>query len=134
LHHPVSRVVVLSPSHDVDEFLGLMKEIGLHSVSYSIGYTAWLDIAPDGVDKGHGLEKLRQKLEIDPGRVLCIGDGRNDIEMFQWANELGGHSFAMGQAPSEVKRAASAITASVEQDGVAEVLAGFEGLEFLRAD
>ncbi len=134
LHHPVSRVVVLSPSHDVDEFLGLMKEIGLHSVSYSIGYTAWLDIAPDGVDKGHGLEKLRQKLEIDPGRVLCIGDGRNDIEMFQWANELGGHSFAMGQAPSEVKRAASAITASVEQDGVAEVLASFEGLEFLRAD
>ena len=133
LHHPVSRVVVLSPSHDVDEFLGIMKEIGLHSVSYSIGYTAWLDIAPDGVDKGHGLEKLRKKLEIDPSRVLTIGDGRNDIEMFEWAKANGGHSFAMGQAPDEVKRAATAITASVEQDGVAEVLSSFEGLEFLRA-
>jgi Cof subfamily protein (haloacid dehalogenase superfamily) len=133
LHHPVSRVVVLSPSHDVDEFLGIMKQIGLHSVSYSIGYTAWLDIAPDGVDKGHGLEKLRKTLDIDPSRVLTIGDGRNDIEMFQWAKNSGGHSFAMGQAPDEVKRAATAITASVEQDGVAEVLSGFEGLEFIHA-
>jgi len=133
LHHPVSRVVVLSPSHDVDEFLGLMKKIGLHSVSYSIGYTAWLDIAPDGVDKGHGLERLRSILDIDPTRVITIGDGRNDIEMFNWANKSGGHSFAMGQAPPEVKSVASAITASVEQDGVAEVLSGFEGLEFIRA-
>ena len=133
LHHPVSRVVVLSPSHDVDQFLGLMKQVGLHSVSYSIGYSAWLDIAPDGVHKGHGLEKLRQKLEIDPKRIICIGDGRNDIEMFQWAKNAGGHSFAMGQAPDEVKLAATAVTASVEQDGVAEVLSGFEGLEFIHA-
>jgi hydroxymethylpyrimidine pyrophosphatase-like HAD family hydrolase len=110
-----------------------MKEIGLHSVSYSIGYTAWLDIAPDGVDKGHGLEKLRGKLGIDPSRVLAIGDGRNDIEMFEWAKASGGHSFAMGQAPDEVKQVATAITSSVEQDGVAEVLASFEGLEFIHA-
>ncbi|MDR9363562.1 MAG: HAD family hydrolase [Microbacteriaceae bacterium] len=134
LHHPVSRVVVLSPSHDVEQFLTLMRQVGLHSVSYSIGYTAWLDIAPDGVHKGHGLEKLRQKLEIDPKRVICIGDGRNDIEMFQWAKNAGGHSFAMGQAPDEVKLAATAVTASVEQDGVAEVLSGFEGLEFIHAN
>jgi hydroxymethylpyrimidine pyrophosphatase-like HAD family hydrolase len=38
----------------------------------------------------------------------------------------------MGQAPEEVKLAASAVTASVSQDGVAEVLASLEGLEFLQ--
>lgn len=129
---PVSRVVVLSPEHDVDEFLDLMREIGLHSVSYSIGYTAWLDIAPDGVDKGHGLEKLRDRLGIDRSRVLCMGDGRNDIEMFRWAVSGGGYAFAMGQAPEEVKQVASATAAAVDRDGVAEVLASFEGLEFAR--
>lgn len=129
---PVSRVVVLSPEHDVDEFLELMKDIGLHSVSYSIGYTAWLDIAPDGVDKGHGLEKLRASFDIDRSRVLCMGDGRNDIEMFKWAVAGGGFAFAMGQAPQEVKDVATATAASVERDGVAEVLALFEGLEFVR--
>ena len=132
LHHPVSRVVVLSPDHDVDSFLGLMERVGLQSVSYAIGYTAWLDIAPKGIDKGHGLEKLRQHYDIPGNRTLVMGDGRNDIEMFRWAKSLGGFAYAMGQAPEEVKVEATAITSAVEQDGVAEVLEALEGLQFLQ--
>jgi Cof subfamily protein (haloacid dehalogenase superfamily) len=132
LHRPVSRVVVLSPDHDVDQFLQLMEAVGLQSVSYAIGYTAWLDIAPKGIDKGFGLEQLRQQYGFAGNRVLVMGDGRNDIEMFHWARSLGGHAFAMGQAPEEVKLAASAVTSSVSQDGVAEVLASLEGLEFFQ--
>jgi Cof subfamily protein (haloacid dehalogenase superfamily) len=131
LHHPVSRVVVLSPHHDVDEFMQLMDSVGLHSVSYAIGYTAWLDIAPKGIDKSHGLELLRNQYGLGEQRVLVIGDGRNDIEMFQWAKSLGGYAFAMGQAPDEVKLAATAVTAAVSEDGVAQVLASLEGLQFL---
>jgi hydroxymethylpyrimidine pyrophosphatase-like HAD family hydrolase len=37
----------------------------------------------------------------------------------------------MGQAPEEVQMAATAVTAAVEQDGVAEVLSALEGLQFL---
>lgn len=131
LLHPVSRIVVLSPEHDVDEFVSLMIEIGLHSVSYAIGYTAWLDIAPLGVHKGSALEKLREQFQISPSRVLVMGDGRNDIEMFLWARAGGGYAMAMGQSPSEVKLAATAVTASVEDDGVAAVLGALEGLQFL---
>jgi Cof subfamily protein (haloacid dehalogenase superfamily) len=131
LHHPVSRVVVLSPEHNVGEFLDIMHGIGLHSVSYSIGYTAWLDIAPEGVDKGSALELIRKRKELNPERVIVIGDGRNDIEMFRWARAGGGYAFAMGQAPAEVKAEATAITAAVDQDGVAQVLSSLEGLEFL---
>ena len=132
LHKPVSRVVVLSPEHDVDEFLGLMEKVGLQSVSYAIGYTAWLDIAPKGVDKGHGLEQLRQHYQIPGNRTLVMGDGRNDIEMFRWAKSHGGFAYAMGQAPEEVKLEATAITSAVEQDGVAEVLEALEGLAFVQ--
>ena len=131
LEHPVSRVVVLSPEHDVDQFLGLMSKIGLQSVSYAIGYTAWLDIAPKGIDKGHALEQLRQHYEIPGERTLVMGDGRNDIEMFRWARSLGGYAYAMGQAPEEVKLEATAVTAAVDQDGVAQVLEALEGLKFL---
>jgi hydroxymethylpyrimidine pyrophosphatase-like HAD family hydrolase len=60
MHHPVSRVVVLSPQHDVEQFLGLISKIGLASVSYAIGYTAWLDISPKGVTKASALEKHRE--------------------------------------------------------------------------
>ncbi|CAN1486456.1 Cof Predicted hydrolases of the HAD superfamily [Microbacteriaceae bacterium] len=132
MHQPVSRVVVLSPEHDVDEFLGLISKIGLASVSYAIGYTAWLDISPQGVSKASALEVQRQRLGISNGQVLVMGDGRNDIEMFQWAKTNGGLAFAMGQAPEEVQLAATDVTSSVTDDGVARVLAGFEGILFSR--
>jgi Cof subfamily protein (haloacid dehalogenase superfamily) len=134
MHHPVSRVVVLSPQHDVDEFLGLISKIGLASVSYAIGYTAWLDISPQGVTKASALENQRQRLGIANEQVLVMGDGRNDIEMFQWAKSGGGLAFAMGQAPEEVQLAATDVTSSVTDDGVARVLAGFEGVLFLKRD
>jgi hydroxymethylpyrimidine pyrophosphatase-like HAD family hydrolase len=132
MHHPVSRVVVLSPQHDVEQFLGLISKIGLASVSYAIGYTAWLDISPKGVTKASALEKQRERLGISPNQILVMGDGRNDIEMFQWAKAGGGLAFAMGQAPEEVQLAATDVASSVTDDGVARVLAGFEGILFSR--
>jgi hydroxymethylpyrimidine pyrophosphatase-like HAD family hydrolase len=56
-----------------------------------------------------------------------MGDGRNDIEMFEWAKKGGGLAFAMGQAPEEVRLAATHIAASVLEDGVARVLSGLKG-------
>ena len=130
--HPVSRVVVLSPGHDVESFSDVISRVGLQSVSYAIGYTAWLDIAPKGVTKASGLEKQRQQLGIRADQVIVMGDGHNDIPMFDWARDGGGLAFAMGQAPEAVKLAATAITSSVEDEGVANVLADFEGILFSR--
>jgi hydroxymethylpyrimidine pyrophosphatase-like HAD family hydrolase len=132
MHREVSRVVVLSPQHNVDEFLGLVSKIGLASVSYAIGYTAWLDISPKGVSKASALETQRQRLGIASEQVLVMGDGRNDIEMFQWAKANGGLAFAMGQAPEEVQLEATDVTSSVTDDGVARVLQSFEGIVFSR--
>jgi hydroxymethylpyrimidine pyrophosphatase-like HAD family hydrolase len=97
-------------------------------VSYAIGYTAWLDISPQGVTKASALEQRRKALNVPTNRVIAIGDGRNDISMFEWANAGGGLSFAMGQGPDEVKQAATMVTASVEEHGVAKVLEGLEGI------
>ncbi|MFM2321439.1 MAG: hypothetical protein RL612_586, partial [Actinomycetota bacterium] len=114
-----------------DEFIELIADIGLHSVSYSIGYTAWLDISPRGISKASALETQRQALNIKPNQVIAIGDGRNDIDMLKWAQANGGFGFAMGQGPEDVKAAASAVVASVEDDGVAQVLQGFDGLLYI---
>jgi 5-amino-6-(5-phospho-D-ribitylamino)uracil phosphatase len=121
---PAMRVVVMSPDHDVDEFLEIVESMGLHKVSYAIGYSSWLDIAPDGVNKATGLELVAGLLEIPRERILVVGDGRNDIEMFAWAIEGGGRAVAMGQAPDEVQAAASEVTGHVHDDGLADVLEG----------
>ncbi|MCR8670510.1 HAD family hydrolase [Agrococcus sp. HG114] len=121
---PAMRVVVMSPDHEVDEFLEIVEGMGLHKVSYAIGYSSWLDIAPDGVTKATGLERVASLLEIPRERILVVGDGRNDIEMFEWVAAGGGRAVAMGQAPDEVKAAATEVTADVHDDGLAEVLEG----------
>jgi Cof subfamily protein (haloacid dehalogenase superfamily) len=118
------RVVVMSPDHEVDEFLEIVESLGLHKVSYAIGFSSWLDIAPDGVNKATGLERVAEALEIPRERMVVVGDGRNDIDMFRWVADGGGRAVAMGQAPDEVKDAATEVTATVEEDGLALVLEG----------
>lgn len=120
-NNPVTRVVVVSPEHEPAEFGALIDSLGLHQVSYSIGWTSWLDIAPDGVNKGTALERVRGILGIPRERVFVAGDGRNDIEMFEWAAQ-GGRAIAMGQAPDDVKDAATEVTSPVTEDGLVPVL------------
>jgi 5-amino-6-(5-phospho-D-ribitylamino)uracil phosphatase len=118
----VSRIVVVSPGQDEHDFTRLVEDIGLNHVSYAIGWSAWLDIAPQGVDKGTALELVRGWLGIDPEDVLVVGDGRNDVGMFRWALENGGRAVAMAQGPQEVRDAAGEVTTSVQEGGVAAVL------------
>ncbi|MGI9825395.1 HAD family hydrolase [Agromyces sp. Marseille-Q5079] len=116
-----TRVVVVSPEHGADEFMDLVAGMGLHQVSYAIGWTAWLDIAPDGVSKATALERVRGWQGHELNRVIAVGDGRNDIEMFTWAGAAG-RAVAMGQAPDEVKAAANEVTGTVDEAGLAGVL------------
>jgi Cof subfamily protein (haloacid dehalogenase superfamily) len=122
LTHPTTRVVVISPEHAIEDFLSVVERMGLHKVSYNVGWTAWLDIAPDGVNKATALERVRALLDISRSRIIAAGDGRNDIEMLQWA-AAEGRGVSMGQAPDEVHAAASEKTASDLDNGVAQLLA-----------
>jgi HAD superfamily hydrolase (TIGR01484 family) len=122
LHTRATRVVVISPDHGVEEFLGIVERMGLHRVSYTVGWTAWLDIAPDGVNKATALERVREALGAPRRSLIAVGDGRNDIEMLRWAGEAG-RGIAMGQAPEDVRRAATEITSTVAEDGLQRVLA-----------
>ena len=119
---PATRVVVVSPDHDTDDFLEVVERMGLSKVNYNVGWTAWLDIAPDGVTKATALERVRAWLDIPRERVFAAGDGRNDIDMLRWAS-AGGRGCAMGQAPDDVVAVANEQTASDEDDGLAAALA-----------
>ncbi|WP_299168438.1 HAD family hydrolase [uncultured Arthrobacter sp.] len=112
------RVVVFSTDSTAEEFGDAVESIGLHGVTYSVGWTAWLDIAAAGVTKASALELVRRRVDVDPSETVAIGDGRNDIEMLSWA----ARGVAMGQAPDEVLAAASEVTASVYDDGAAKIL------------
>lgn len=115
---PTTRVTFHDPNGDSEDFLRLVERIGLHGVEYAVGYTAWLDLAPEGVSKGSALELVRRRIHVEPDRTFAAGDQRNDLEMLRWA----ARGVAMGDAPPEVVAAADETTGSVEEDGLAAAL------------
>ena len=120
---PATRVTFRSPTGTAEDFLELVERIGLHEVSYAVGFTAWLDINPEGVSKASALELIRRRLGVEPVQTVAVGDQRNDIEMLRWA----ARGVAMGNAPDEVKDAADEVTLDVDQDGLVPVLRSLLG-------
>lgn len=116
---PVTRLTFRSPTASSEDFDRLAHRIGLHGVNYAVGFSAWLDINPEGVSKASALEMVRRTLHVEPAQTLAVGDQRNDLEMLAWA----ARGVAMGNAPDEVKAVADEVTATVDEDGLAQVLA-----------
>ncbi|MBK9696560.1 MAG: HAD family phosphatase [Propionibacteriaceae bacterium] len=114
----VTRIVVRDPNASDGEFIALAERLGLHGVSYFVGWSAWLDIAPAGVNKATALAEVVASLGISAVDVLALGDGRNDIEMLQWA----GRGVALGDASPEVAARANHVTGSFEDGGTVEEL------------
>lgn len=115
---PVTRIIVRDPFADDQDFIELSRKLGLHGVQYFIGWSAWLDIAPLGVDKSVALSEVAADFGVDQADVLALGDGRNDIEMLSWA----GRGVALGGTAPEVQAAASAVTAPFDEGGTAQEL------------
>jgi hydroxymethylpyrimidine pyrophosphatase-like HAD family hydrolase len=115
---PVTRVILRDPNRSDTDFVALAKHLGLHGVTYFVGWSAWLDIAPQGVNKATGLAEVAAGLGIKAADVLAFGDGRNDLEMLRWA----GRGVAIGDAPPEVLEAADDVAPRFEEGGpVAEL-------------
>ena len=75
----------------------------------------YLDITPPGHNKGTFVQAMANRLGIPTAAVATIGDMQNDLPMF----EVSGFSIAMGNATDEVKKHASRVTASNEEEGFA---------------
>ena len=69
-------------------------------------------------NKGTALDEFSTLLDIPAAQIMVIGDGGNDVAMFERA----GASIAMGNASEEVRRAADLVTGSNREDGFAEAV------------
>ena len=77
-----------------------------------------VEVLTKGVNKAFGLEKLAQKLNIEPSEIAAIGDAANDIEMLEYA----GLAIAMGNASEEVKSISDIVTDTNENNGVIKAI------------
>ena len=77
-----------------------------------------LEISALGISKASGLAALAADRGLTAAQVVAFGDMPNDLPMLSWA----GHAVAVANAHPEVLALADEVTASNEDDGVAQVL------------
>lgn len=76
----------------------------------------WLEIMPIEASKSNAIKQLQTMLGCE--KLIAFGDGINDIDMFQISDE----SYAVANAHEELKKHATAVISSNDEDGVAKWL------------
>ena len=113
---PVSRVIIRDPDATADDFVELASRLGLHGTDYVVGWTAWLDLAPMGVNKASGLAHVAEQLGTS-ARPTC------------WPSATGATTSRCSSGPAAASRwdrrsrrcidAADDVTETVYDDGAA---------------
>ncbi len=94
-------------------------------VLYKDAYTKewWLEIMPREATKANAIRIVSKMLGCN--KIVCFGDGVNDMSMLDVANEL----YATENAHEELKNIATSVIESNENDGVAKFLLTTENLK-----
>lgn len=78
----------------------------------------WIDIMNMDVSKGAGIKSIQKRFGIKKEETMAFGDFYNDLTMFKRAH----FSYAMENAPEDVKRQANFRAKSNNEDGVIQVI------------
>ena len=81
----------------------------------------YMEIFSRNTSKGTALTALSGHLGIQKSEIACIGDGENDLSMF----EASGLKFAMGNGVKKLKEKADYVLPSNEENGVAAAIKNY---------
>lgn len=95
----------------------VQQELG-GRVAASQSQPYYVDVTHPRANKGDLLGFLAQTYDLPNEAIGSIGDGGNDVVMFQHS----GRSVAMGNAAPRVRQHATAVTSSNDEDGWAEAV------------
>jgi len=83
----------------------------------------WLEIMPKSASKANAIRQLKDYLGCQ--KIIVFGDGKNDIDMFEIADE----AYAVSNAVEELKQIATGVIGSNNEDAVAHWLHKFAEIE-----
>jgi len=117
----IAKILWYDEPSKIEAFQETLRRTPLRNVVYCTSTPSFLEFVDHHVSKGQGLQFLGEHHGISAAEMIAIGDGMNDLTMLEYA----GLGVAMENAPEAVKAAADVITASNEDDGVAQVIERF---------
>ncbi len=115
---PVTKLIVRHPSVAFETLYEVVGRVvgGVATVTHS--GAGPVEISALGVHKAHALERSCAELGVARDEVVAFGDMPNDVPMLEWA----GIGVAVANAHPDVLAAASLVTCTNEEDGVAAAL------------
>lgn len=99
----------------------LIERFG-HEYNFNRSWAAGVEMHSRESGKGECIHKLKKILNREIHTTVCVGDYENDISMIKMA-DIG---YAVQNAIDEVKHAASFITASNNDDAIAQIIYGLK--------
>lgn len=110
----VFYITCISTKEILDPFYDQLKDQYQCIYSQDIySHDWWLEILPQKASKANAIIQLKQYLNCD--RVIVFGNGKNDISMFEVADEC----YAVANACDELKAIATGVIKHHDQDAVA---------------
>lgn len=107
-HNDIYQMTLYYSENDWEKFKDIFPEV---TFAYSCPYG--IDVNSKGGLKEVGIQAFADKFNIDKGDIIAIGDGHNDITMFNYVET----SIAMGNASDFVKTHTTHVTDDVSEDG-----------------
>lgn len=114
----VEKILLMGEESALDQLAPVLRQCYGEKVHITKSKPCFLEITDSSVNKGVALAALAEHFGIDRSEVMAIGDSFNDLEMINYA----GLGVAMGNARPEIKEQADIVTATNEEDGVAEAI------------
>jgi Cof subfamily protein (haloacid dehalogenase superfamily) len=115
---PMIKFNINCKDEDTYRYLDLIHQSLPSEVSSVSSGHGSIDLIVKGCHKAFGLKLLADKYGISADEIIVFGDGGNDIEMLRMAK----YSYAMDNAPQNVKDSAKFLAPSNEDQGVLTIL------------
>lgn len=112
-----TKVLLIGEKDELDKVEELYKDKLDKGNAFRSG-TNYFDIVANNMTKGRALKELVEALNIDPSKVIAVGDNMNDIEMIQEAK----YGFCVENGLDVVKEVADYIAPSNNEDAIAYII------------
>ena len=120
---PAAKLLARHDRLDRDAFVALVEDVVADRATVTVSSSdALAEISARGVTKASGLAKVAARHGVGPQDVVVFGDMPNDVAAFDWVRGGGGRAVAMAHAHPELLAAATDVTGTNDDDGVAAFL------------
>ncbi len=121
LNQGITKILWYDDIDRIQQFCRDLSSETFSQVTFCTSKPIFLEFFSSKVSKAIAMEKIGELYNIRREEMIAIGDGLNDLSMIEYA----GLGVAMGNAEQAVKDRAQYITASNNEDGVAQVIETF---------